>query len=75
MNWNSASLMANVDKFILSNGYGCNAELVPGDTMPTGTSMVEKGEPDIAPELWSNSLKDAIDKGVAEKRLRVAGKS
>lgn len=67
--------MANVDKFILKNGYGCNAELVPGDTMPTGTSMVEKGEPDIAPELWSNSLKEAIDKGVAEKRLRVAGKS
>ena len=75
MNWNSASLMANVDKFILSNGYGCNAELVPGDTMPTGTSMIEKGEPDVAPELWSNSLKEAIDKGVAEKRLRIAGKS
>ncbi|MDH5188060.1 MAG: ABC transporter substrate-binding protein [Rhodospirillaceae bacterium] len=75
MNWSSASLMANVDKFILKNGYGCAAELVPGDTMPTGTSMIEKGEPDIAPELWSNSLKDAIDKGVAEKRLRIAGKS
>ncbi len=75
MNWNSASLIANVDRFILQHGYGCDAELVPGDTMPTGTSMVEKGEPDIAPELWSNSLKAAIDKGVAEKRLRVAGKS
>lgn len=75
MNWNSASLMANVDKYILANGYGCNAELVPGDTMPTGTSMTEKGEPDVAPELWSNSLKDAIEKGVAEKRLRIAGKS
>lgn len=75
MNWNSASLIANVDLFILRHGYGCDAELVPGDTMPTGTSMTEKGEPDIAPELWSNSLKDAIDKGVAEKRLRIAGKS
>lgn len=75
MNWNSASLIANIDGFILKNGYGCDAELVPGDTMPTGTSMVEKGEPDIAPELWSNSLKAAIDKGVAEKRLRIAGKS
>lgn len=75
MNWNSASLIANIDAFILKQGYGCDSELVPGDTMPTGTSMVEKGEPDIAPELWSNSLKAAIDKGVAEKRLRVAGKS
>ncbi|MBE7635506.1 ABC transporter substrate-binding protein [Sneathiella sp. P13V-1] len=75
MNWNSATLIAHVDQFILANGYGCEAELVPGDTMPTGTSMTEKGEPDIAPELWSNSMKAAIDKGVAEKRLRIAGKS
>ncbi|MGY8870101.1 MAG: ABC transporter substrate-binding protein [Pseudomonadales bacterium] len=75
MNWSSASLIANIDRFILENGYGCEAELVPGDTMPTGTAMIEKGEPDIAPEMWSNSMKDALDKGVAEKRLRFAGKS
>ncbi|MDC5705977.1 ABC transporter substrate-binding protein [Vibrio europaeus] len=75
MNWNSATVIANVDKFILEHGYGCEAELIPGDTMPTGTSMIEKGQPDVAPELWSNSLKDALDKGVAEKRLRYAGKS
>ncbi len=75
MNWSSASLIANVDKFILEHGYDCDAELVPGDTMPTGTSMIEKGQPDIAPELWSNSLKDALDKGVEEKRLRYAGRT
>ncbi|WP_299205042.1 ABC transporter substrate-binding protein [uncultured Amphritea sp.] len=75
MNWSSATLISNVDKFILQNGYGCDAELVPGDTMPTGTSMIEKGEPDIAPEMWSNSMRDALDKGVAEKRLRYAGNS
>ncbi|MCW8334308.1 ABC transporter substrate-binding protein [Vibrio paucivorans] len=75
MNWSSASLIANIDRFILEHGCDCDAELVPGDTMPTGTSMIEKGQPDIAPELWSNALKDALDKGVAEKRLRYAGKS
>ncbi|WP_281648791.1 ABC transporter substrate-binding protein [Parendozoicomonas sp. Alg238-R29] len=75
MNWNSASLLAHVDQFILSNGYGCDIELVPGDTMATGASMVEKGEPDIAPEFWSNTMKEALDKGVAEKRLRYAGKA
>ena len=75
MNWNSATFIAHVDKFILTHGYGCNAELVPGDTMPTGTSMMEKGEPDIAPEIWSNSMKEALDKAVADKRLRIAGKS
>ncbi|ROV61738.1 ABC transporter substrate-binding protein [Vibrio ponticus] len=75
MNWNSASLIANLDQFILSEGYGCEAEIVPGDTMPTGTSMIEKGQPDIAPEMWTNSMKEALDRGVAEKRLRYAGKA
>lgn len=75
MNWNSASLMANVDRFILEHGFDCDAELVPGDTMPTGTSMIEKGEPDIAPEMWTNSMKDALDRGVEEGRLKIASKS
>lgn len=73
MNWSSASLIAHVDKFILSKGYGCDAELIAGDTMPTGTSMVEKGEPDIAPEFWTNNFKAALAKGIEEKRLRIAG--
>lgn len=75
MNWNSAALIANIDRFILEHGYGCDAELVPGDTMPTGTAMIEKGEPDIAPELWSNSMREALENGVKEKRLRIAGQS
>ena len=43
--------------------------------MPTGTSMIEKGEPDIAPELWTNSFAVALKKGIEERRLRIAGKS
>ncbi|REG85660.1 ABC transporter substrate-binding protein [Marinomonas pollencensis] len=73
MNWNSASLIAHVDQFILNNGYQCDAELIPGDSVPTGISMIEKGQPDVAPELWTNSVKEALDKGVADKRLRYAG--
>lgn len=73
MNWNSATLIANIDRFILEHGYDCDAELVPGDTMPTGAAMIEKGQPDIAPEFWSNSMKEALDKGVAEGRIRYAG--
>ena len=75
MNWSSATLMANVDKFILENAYGCEVDLIPGDTVPTTTSMVEKGEPDIAPELWSNSAKALLENGVKEKRLRFAVQS
>ncbi|MTI08961.1 ABC transporter substrate-binding protein [Curvivirga aplysinae] len=75
MNWQSAEFIAYVDQFILANGYGCDVELVPGDTMPTGTSMAEKGEPDIAPELWINALREVLDAQVEAGKLEYAGKS
>lgn len=75
MNWASATFIAHVDKAILESGYGCNVELVPGDTMPTGTSMAEKGEPDIAPELWVNALREMLDKSVGDGKLEYAGNS
>jgi glycine betaine/proline transport system substrate-binding protein len=69
MNWASAQFMANVDKIILEKGYGCKVELVSGATMPTFTSMNEKGQPDVAPELWANAVRDPLKKAVDEGRL------
>mgnify|MGYP001349150954 FL=1 len=45
MNWPSATLIANVDKFILEEGYGCKVELIPGATTATFVTMNEKGRP------------------------------
>jgi len=73
MSWSSATLIANVDRFILEHGFGCDAELVPGDTQATGASMIEKGQPDLAPEFWSNAMREALNKGVEEGRIRYAG--
>ncbi len=75
MNWASASLMANVDKIILEKGFGCEVELVPGDTMPSFTSMNEKGAPDVAPELWANSVMNPLKKAVGEKRIHIVNKN
>ncbi len=75
MNWASASLMAQVDKVILEKGYGCEVELIPGGTMPTFTSMNEKGVPDVAAELWANAVAIPLDKAVGEKRLHIANKA
>ncbi|SNT76277.1 ABC transporter substrate-binding protein [Paracoccus seriniphilus] len=72
MNWASAGLAAWVDKIILEEGYGCDVALVTGDTVPTFTSMNEKAEPDIAPELWVNAVKVPLDAAVAEGRIVIA---
>ena len=69
MNWASAELMANIDKVILEKGYGCNVELVAGATMPAFTSMNEKGQPDVAAELWINAVRNPLNKAMAEGRL------
>lgn len=69
MNWQSAEVLANIDKIILSEGYGCDAELVIGDTVPTLTSMTEKGEPDIAPEGWVDLLPEVVTRGIEEGKL------
>lgn len=75
MSYASGSIFANIDRFILEHAYECNAELVPGDTMPTTASMVEKGKPDIASELWTNSIADLIEANVENGVLVVAGDS
>ncbi|WP_377297846.1 ABC transporter substrate-binding protein [Rhizobium sp. SGZ-381] len=72
MNWASAGVAAQVDKIILEKGYGCTVTLVTGDTMPTFTSMNEKGQPDVAPELWVNAVRTPLDAAVSEGRLIIA---
>ena len=69
MDWASAELMANIDKIILEEGYGCNVELVPGATMTTFASMDTKGVPDVAPELWANAVQTPLAKAESEGRL------
>jgi glycine betaine/proline transport system substrate-binding protein len=73
MNWASAQVIAHIDAVLL-RGLGCNVELIPGDTMPTSTSLVEKGEPSIAPELWSQNLKQVLDPAEAEGLIKNVGK-
>lgn len=72
MNWASAELMANVDAIILENGYGCEVELVPGATTTTFASMNEKGEPDVAGELWINAVREPLEQAISEGRLHSA---
>ena len=72
MNWPSATLMANVDKIILEEGYGCEIELVTGATTTTFASMNEKSQPDVAPELWINAVREPLFAAMDEGRLHSA---
>lgn len=56
MNWPSAAVVAQVSKFIMEQGYGCNVTIVPTSTTPALVSIAENGTPDIAQELWVNGV-------------------
>jgi len=73
MNWQSAEVLSSLDKIILNEGYGCQAEITVGDTVPTITSMAEKGQPDIAPEAWIDLLPDVVKKGTEDGKIVQVG--
>lgn len=74
-NWASGELMANVDKLILEAGYNCNVEMIPGATTTTFASMNEKGQPDIAGEIWINAVRESLNAAMDAGSLHSANGS
>lgn len=72
MNWSSAEIVAEVDKLILSLAFGCEVELVTGDTPSMFASMTDVGTPDIFPELWVNTIDDQLNAAVDDGSLSLA---
>jgi len=56
LNWQSGSMIANIDSYILTHGYGHNVELVPGGIDATIASMMATGSPNIFGEAWTSLL-------------------
>ena len=75
MDWQSATLLANIDAIILGEGYDCDVTLVPGGTMTTFATMDADGKPDVAPELWINAFRADVDTAIKDGRLHIAAKA
>ena len=74
MNWPSAEFLANLDKIILEEAYDCKVQLVPGATVTTFASMESKGQPDVAPELWTNGVAERLKAAVAKGDITLGSK-
>lgn len=66
MTWPSAAALAHIHAIILEDGFGCSAGIVAGDTVPTSASMLSRGTPAVAPELWTSSIEDAWQGGIED---------
>ena len=66
MTWPSAAALAHIHAIVLEDGFGCNVDIVTGDTVPTSASMLARGTPAVAPELWTSAIEDAWAEGIEE---------
>jgi glycine betaine/proline transport system substrate-binding protein len=66
MTWPSAAALAHIHATILEAGFGCDVEIVTGDTVPTSSSMLTRGTPTVAPELWTSAIAEPWTKGKEE---------
>lgn len=73
MSWFSASVMAYVTQTLLETGYGCEVQLQLEDTVSTASTMLVRGEPDIAPEFWVSLAADVWAKIEKPAKYFVAG--
>jgi glycine betaine/proline transport system substrate-binding protein len=69
MTWPSAAALAHIHATILNEGFGCNVEIVAGDTVPTSSSMLSRGTPAVAPELWTSAIEEPWKEGVEEGKV------
>ncbi len=69
MTWPSAAALAHIHATILEKGYGCKVAIVAGDTVPTSASMLSRGTPAVAPELWTSAIEQQWAKGEAEGKV------
>ena len=56
MGWTSGQVVTAIAKFLMTQGYGCDVTIVPSDTVPAITSLVETGTPDVVTELWVKAV-------------------
>lgn len=69
MTWPSAAALAHIHATILEKGFGCNVEIVTGDTVPTSSSMLSRGTPAVAPELWTSTIEEPWKQGIESGKV------
>jgi glycine betaine/proline transport system substrate-binding protein len=75
MTWPSAAALAHIHATILEKGFGCSVEIVTGDTVPTSSSMLSRGTPAVAPELWTSTIEVPWKEGIDTNKVVQLGEA
>ena len=72
MSWESNLIIADIQRFILENGYGCQTDILPTETL-TALTALERGDLDVNSEIWLNSLGTLWDEAVTRGHIVKSG--
>ncbi|MGO1766109.1 glycine/betaine ABC transporter substrate-binding protein [Advenella sp. S44] len=72
MNWESNLILADVERYILEKGYGCQTEVVPTETL-TALAALERGDLQVNTEIWLNSISDAWARAEKSGKVKRVG--
>jgi len=72
LDWDSARFHNAVASRLLTLGYGCQTQSIPGATIPL-TNGLARGDADIMMEVWRNNLAEAWVKAAERGQVRDIG--
>ena len=72
MNWESNLILVDVQRTILEQGYGCQTEVLPTETLPA-LAALERGDLDVNSEIWLNSVAEPWRRAEQGGRVKRVG--
>ena len=72
LDWDSAAFHTAVAQAILTRGYGCKVDTVPGSTIPLINGLA-RGDVQVLMEIWANNQPEAWTKAAAAGTVRENG--
>ncbi|WP_160299991.1 glycine betaine ABC transporter substrate-binding protein [Devosia geojensis] len=72
MQWPSSAVLAEIHARLVSEHFGCRAEVVPGDMAGSGSSMASTGQPAVAPEMWIGRIAEVWNQSIKTQTVRAA---
>ncbi|MGE0723704.1 MAG: ABC transporter substrate-binding protein [Alphaproteobacteria bacterium] len=72
LDWDSNAFHTALAQAILTRGYGCKVDTVPGTTIPLINGLA-RGDVDVLMEIWRSNQPEAWTKAAAEGKVRENG--
>lgn len=72
MNWETNLIITEIERFIITEGYGCKTQVESGETL-TMLAAMQRGDVDINAEIWATTIGVPWEKALASGKVKALG--